>query len=361
MFIKNFINIFIISLLISSSYLTFGQEFNFDQNPQLKLQLLQIPQQLHENFLQFPLHEETTSTSTSSNAEEPVEEIFLPPRNFNPHPYTSVSSSLPNSLPNFLQTSSFGRNNVELQFNTGPVLFPKNLKNPKNPKNLKNFDGLQEVGEEPYAKLLRKKTKLAKIFANDFNENQVNYRVKSVIGGGGGVVDEDGDNTVETSRALEALATQGAKVLRVPDAADLKKADYYDIPKKDYQFSYKVIDLTSGDDFSHHQRQSAKGGSTNGEYRVRLPDGRLQIVSYTADKNGYKADVKYEGQQQQQYQQQQQQQQQQQHQQQQPEIHDNIIQDVRIKQPKQDYIKYYQPQESYSNNGYDINKYYQLY
>lgn len=47
----------------------------------------------------------------------------------------------------------------------------------------------------------------------------------------------------------------------------------------------------TGDDFSHTQTQN--GQATNGEYRVKLPDGRVQIVSYIADKNGYKADVKY--------------------------------------------------------------------
>ncbi|CAH2062040.1 unnamed protein product, partial [Iphiclides podalirius] len=61
---------------------------------------------------------------------------------------------------------------------------------------------------------------------------------------------------------------------------------------KGYAFSYTVRDQKTGDDFSHSQRSS--GSATNGEYRVRLPDGRTQIVSYTADENGYKADVRYD-------------------------------------------------------------------
>ncbi|CAH1998511.1 unnamed protein product [Acanthoscelides obtectus] len=62
--------------------------------------------------------------------------------------------------------------------------------------------------------------------------------------------------------------------------------------KKNYAFSYNVVDSATGDDFSHSQVHTAQ--KTKGEYRVKLPDGRVQIVKYTADKNGYKADVRYE-------------------------------------------------------------------
>ena len=41
--------------------------------------------------------------------------------------------------------------------------------------------------------------------------------------------------------------------------------------------------------------ESRDGYATKGSYRVALPDGRTQIVTYSADENGYVADVKYEG------------------------------------------------------------------
>lgn len=66
---------------------------------------------------------------------------------------------------------------------------------------------------------------------------------------------------------------------------------FLQIPKN-YAFSYSVKDHQSGDDFSHSQAHNGK--ATRGQYRVKLPDGRTQVVSYTADHKGYRADVQYE-------------------------------------------------------------------
>ncbi|TRY73450.1 hypothetical protein TCAL_05454 [Tigriopus californicus] len=72
-----------------------------------------------------------------------------------------------------------------------------------------------------------------------------------------------------------------------------KQTAYEEPPK--YEYQYAVADHYSGADFN--QNEARDGYATNGEYRVVLPDGRTQIVTYTVQDNesGYVADVKYEG------------------------------------------------------------------
>merc|ERR1712186_200636 len=60
-----------------------------------------------------------------------------------------------------------------------------------------------------------------------------------------------------------------------------------------YNFQYGVSDSYSGAAFSHSEDRN--NYDTKGEYRVNLPDGRVQIVTYSAGPDGYVADVKYEG------------------------------------------------------------------
>ena len=73
------------------------------------------------------------------------------------------------------------------------------------------------------------------------------------------------------------------------------KEPAYDEPAA-YNYQYGVQDSYSGVNFG--QNEARDGYATNGEYRVALPDGRTQIVTYqVADGySGYIADVKYEGQ-----------------------------------------------------------------
>merc|ERR1712038_680091 len=78
-----------------------------------------------------------------------------------------------------------------------------------------------------------------------------------------------------------------------------KPAPYHPEPAYDepavYQYGYAVADDYSGANFA--QNENRDGYATAGEYRVALPDGRTQIVTYSvADAySGYVADVKYEG------------------------------------------------------------------
>lgn len=60
-------------------------------------------------------------------------------------------------------------------------------------------------------------------------------------------------------------------------------------PGMPFDFAYSVNE--DGNDYSHNA--ISDGDVTRGEYRVALPDGRTQIVKYTADwKNGFNAEVR---------------------------------------------------------------------
>merc|ERR1712168_1412254 len=70
----------------------------------------------------------------------------------------------------------------------------------------------------------------------------------------------------------------------------------YAEPPKPYAFEYGVHDDYSGANFEQHENSDTK--LVSGNYRVALPDGRIQIVDYHADVQGYGgyvADVKYDG------------------------------------------------------------------
>lgn len=60
-----------------------------------------------------------------------------------------------------------------------------------------------------------------------------------------------------------------------------------------YKFNWAVKDEESKNDYA--QEQESDGTVVTGMYRVLLPDGRTQIVTYRADENGYQAQVTYEG------------------------------------------------------------------
>merc|ERR1719422_2099186 len=66
------------------------------------------------------------------------------------------------------------------------------------------------------------------------------------------------------------------------------------IPPKPFAYEYGGADAY-GRHFAKTETQDDHG-VVQGEYRVELPDGRVQIVTYHADhEHGFIADVKYEG------------------------------------------------------------------
>merc|ERR1712106_838994 len=67
---------------------------------------------------------------------------------------------------------------------------------------------------------------------------------------------------------------------------------YPDLPPV-YKYTYAVQDDYSSSNFNAHEERD--GYNANGGYRVALPDGRTQIVTYVSGPEGYVADVTYEG------------------------------------------------------------------
>ncbi|XP_066597998.1 pro-resilin-like [Prorops nasuta] len=75
---------------------------------------------------------------------------------------------------------------------------------------------------------------------------------------------------------------------------DREHQEHIDSQPKSYEFGYSVKDAATGNDFG--RQETSDGETVRGEYRVQLPDGRTQIVTYTADwRTGFHADVRYEG------------------------------------------------------------------
>ncbi|XP_042887380.1 uncharacterized protein LOC122263121 [Penaeus japonicus] len=77
------------------------------------------------------------------------------------------------------------------------------------------------------------------------------------------------------------------------DADDYEYATYHGHPEAQ-GFGYAVDDNDNGSKFTHNGY--SEGNTTKGEYRVLLPDGRTQVVTYSSNpESGYMARVSYEG------------------------------------------------------------------
>ena len=73
------------------------------------------------------------------------------------------------------------------------------------------------------------------------------------------------------------------------------KYEEHPLPPQPYVYKYGVKDVHTGTSFDKHEEKDDRG-NLQGSYRVNLPDGRVQVVSYRATpEGGYKAEVTYEG------------------------------------------------------------------
>merc|ERR1719315_610740 len=94
---------------------------------------------------------------------------------------------------------------------------------------------------------------------------------------------------------VHAPVVHAAPIVHRPVAVHAPAHGYAE-PPKPYAFEYGVQDEYSGVNFG--QNEASDGAAVTGNYRVALPDGRIQVVDYHADAagyGGYVADVKYEG------------------------------------------------------------------
>merc|ERR1712140_121616 len=94
--------------------------------------------------------------------------------------------------------------------------------------------------------------------------------------------------------ALSALFAVAAAIPAGPPAYGAPAVVYEDTPPV-YAYEYGVADDYSKANFGQNEKRD--GYATSGSYRVALPDGRTQIVTYgTADAySGNVAQVTYEG------------------------------------------------------------------
>ena len=61
-----------------------------------------------------------------------------------------------------------------------------------------------------------------------------------------------------------------------------------------YQTIHYQYSINDDNGNKQSKRESIRNTTVSGKYKILLPDGRLQIVTYTASKNGFKPKIKYE-------------------------------------------------------------------
>merc|ERR1712183_432623 len=73
-----------------------------------------------------------------------------------------------------------------------------------------------------------------------------------------------------------------------------QETNYNEEPARPYKFDYGVQDQHTSANYGHSEVST--GEAVEGSYKVALPDGRVQTVTYIADPvHGFQAQVSYEG------------------------------------------------------------------
>ncbi|XP_066967120.1 pro-resilin-like [Macrobrachium rosenbergii] len=129
--------------------------------------------------------------------------------------------------------------------------------------------------------------------------NSANFHHASLVGGfqtpsSGGYHDEG----TPTYPGAEGQGHYGGGIIYTglpgPGEHAMSPSTYHGTPNA-HNFGYEVSDSLLGN--KHGHSGFSDGQTTQGEYRVLLPDGRTQVVTYSADpKSGFMARVTYEGQ-----------------------------------------------------------------
>ncbi|XP_042891660.1 pro-resilin-like [Penaeus japonicus] len=101
---------------------------------------------------------------------------------------------------------------------------------------------------------------------------------------------------------MKLFLLAGLVLLQVAGSLSLPQGYEYGPPNPDppitplglmpYDFTWGVEDGESGNAFTH--LENSDGNTMQGEYRVLLPDGRTQVVSFHDNGAGFEAEVTYE-------------------------------------------------------------------
>lgn len=128
------------------------------------------------------------------------------------------------------------------------------------------------------------------LLANGLGAAKYNYEAPSIPSG---LYELPGSVPIVLDVPEVPKATRAPVTVSTPSGFSPPMMDKGQMPYMPYDISWGIDDREEGNVFSHSER--SEGNDVQGEYRVLLPDGRMQVVSFWADpESGYNAKVNYE-------------------------------------------------------------------